>query len=315
MSRRVLLAAAALLAAQTVAAQVGGRPGAFARMGFGARGMGMGNALIAVTEGELAGYYNPAVLPYAATRTAAAAFGVLSLDRRLNFLHYTQPVHPTAGISAGIINAGVSRIDGRDSDGEPTGDLQTSENQVFLAFANRFGGGLSLGINVKLYYHRLYTDVSTLSMGLDFGALYSVTQDITIGATVRDVNSAYRWDTSELYGQSGNTTRDRFPVLYTGGAAWRLPDSTALVSAEIEASDRSTLRLRLGAECPVIPELTLRAGVDRIDLREEGAGAAPTAGFTVRKDLDTWTPALHYAYVHEPFAPGGMHIISLSVTL
>jgi hypothetical protein len=305
-SLRLLAATACiLLSVQTVLAQLGGHAGAFSRMGFGARGMGMGNAQTAVITGDLVGYYNPAALSLTSTRTVSASFGILALDRRLNFLHYTQPLPPTAGISFGIINAGVTDIDGRNGAGEPTGALLTSENQVFLAFANRFQGGFSLGINVKMYYHRLYTDVSTIAVGLDFGALVPVSERLTIGATVRDVNSTYHWDTAELYGQSGNTTRDRFPLLYTAGAAYLLPDSLGLLAVDLEASNQRTLTLRL----------SLRAGVDRIDLKEKGNGIRPTFGFTLRKSFDTWVPALQYAYVHEPFVSPGMHVISLSVTL
>lgn len=313
--RCVLLTACAVLSVQTAFSQIGGHAGAFSRMGFGARGMGMGNAQTAVITGDLVGYYNPATLSLAETRTVSASFGILALDRRLNFLHYTQPLHPTAGLSFGIINAGVTDIDGRNSDGNPTGALLTSENQVFLGFANRFRGGFSLGINVKVYYHRLYTDVSTIGVGLDFGALVPITDAITVGATVRDVNSAYKWDTSELYGQSGNTTRDRFPLLYTLGGAYLLPDSLGLLAADLEASNQSTMTLRLGVEIPLIPELSVRAGVDRIDLKEKGNGIRPTFGFSLRKSFDTWVPSLQYAYVHEPFVSPGMHVISLSVVL
>jgi hypothetical protein len=313
--RLPLLLVLALLSCHIGSAQIGGKAGAFARMGFGARGMGMGNALTAVTDGDIVGYYNPATLAFSSGRTVSASFGILSLDRRLNFLHYSQPLPPTAGISFGIINAGVSEIDGRDADGEPTGPLQTSENQVFLAFANRFNGGFSLGINVKYYYHRLYTDVSTSSVGLDFGALVPLSDALTVGASVRDVNAQYRWDTSTLYGQSGNTTRDRFPLLYTAGASYRLPDSLGLVTIDLEASNQNTLTLRMGAEVPIIPELSLRAGMDRIDLKEKGNGVRPSFGFSIRRSFDTWVPALQYAYIHEPFASTGMHVLSLSVAL
>lgn len=317
--RRLSSLAAVALAfafgATAALAQIGGRTGEFSRLGFGARGMGMGNALTAVATGDLVGYYNPAALPHAAGQTIGASFGILALDRRLNFLHYTRPLHPTAGISFGIINAGVSAIDGRDGDGEATGDLQTSENMAFLGFANRFKGGFSLGINVKMFYHRLYTDVSTLNVGFDFGLLVPVADNLTVGATVRDVNSQYRWDTSELYGQSGNSTRDRFPLLYSAGAAFRLPDSLGLLAADLVVSNQQTLTLRIGIEVPLIPELTLRAGLDRIDLREKGNGIRPAIGFSVCRSFDEWVPALHYTYIAEPFVSPGMHMISLSVNL
>ena len=294
-------------------AQLGGTPGAFSRMGFGARGMGMGNALTAVASGDVVGYYNPALLSWSEYRQVSASFGILSLDRQLNFLSYSQPLRPSAGISAGIINAGVSNIDGRDADGEPTGPLRTSENEVFMSFSNRFTAGFSLGITIKLLYYHLYTDVSTTTVGLDVGFYLPLNDVLAIGVTARDVNSKYRWDTSELYGQQGTSKTWEFPQLYTLGAAYRLPDSLALVAADLEVSNKSTITGRFGIEVPLISELSLRAGVDRIDLKEKGNGVKPTFGFSARKNMDDWTPAINYAFVVEPFSPTPTHIISLSV--
>ena len=70
--------------------------------------------------------------------------------------------------------------------------------------------------------------------------------------------------------------------------------------------------MRVGAEWRLLPELELRGGIDRIDLGEKGNGIRPALGFTVRKDLEAWTPALTYAFVMEPFAPQPMHMITLS---
>jgi hypothetical protein len=283
-------------------------------MGFGARGIGMGNALTAVTAGDIVGYYNPALLSWAEYRSVSASFGLLSLDRRLNFLSYTQSLRPSAGISAGIINAGVSEIDGRDSDGEPTGLLRTSENEVFLSFSNRFKSGFSLGLTLKLFYYHLYTDVSTTTVGIDLGLLVPIGDFLTIGATARDLNSKYQWNTSELYGsQRGTSKAAPFPQLYTIGAAYKMPDSLGLVAVDVEATNKKTLMLRFGVEVPLIPEITVRAGMDRIDLKEKGNGVKPTFGFTARKNIDGWTPAFNYALVVEPFAPSPTHIISLSV--
>jgi hypothetical protein len=60
-------------------AQFGGQPGAFSRMGFGARGTGMSNAMTAVSQGEVFGYYNPAEVARSSGHTGAASFGLLSL--------------------------------------------------------------------------------------------------------------------------------------------------------------------------------------------------------------------------------------------
>jgi hypothetical protein len=294
-------------------AQIGGQPGAFSRLGFGARGMAMGNAMSAVTTGDVVAYYNPALLPGIGYRFASASFGILSLDRRLNFLNYSGALPPNAGLSIGLINAGVSEIDGRDGDGEPTGPLKISENQVFLGFGLRFPIGLSVGVTLKLYYYQLYTDVSSTTVGVDFGALYRFNEYLTAALTVRDINSRYKWDTRPVFGQNGLTSEEGFPRLYTMGAAYRLPDSIVTISAEVEFTSTDAITGRAGVEVPVVPEFTLRAGIDRLDLQEKGNGVRPSFGFTARTRLGGLSPALHYAVVLEPFAPTAMHMISLSV--
>jgi hypothetical protein len=71
----------------------------------------------------------------------------------------------------------------------------------------------------------------------------------------------------------------------------------------------------------LIPEVTVRGGVDRIDFKEKGNGIRPSAGFTLRTRLEDDTLpvvnpdllAVNYTYVIEPFASTGIHFISLSV--
>ena len=309
---RLLILLAAIITSTSVA-QIGGAPGAYSRMGFGARGMGMGNALTAVVSGDIIGYYNPAVIPLAEHRNASGSFGLLSLDRSLNFIGFTQTLPPDAGISAGFINAGVSNIDGRDADGEQMGTLKTSEDQVFLGFGLKFRSGFSFGLTLKILYYHLYTDLTSLTAGLDFGVLYRVDDAFTLGVTVKDVNSKYKWDSTPLYAEQGTSLQDNFPLRVALGAAYMLPDSIGLVSADVEFSNVRTSVLRVGAEIPLIREVTLRAGVDRIDLKEKGSGVSPAFGFTITRGLEGWTPSITYVYVVEPFAPSGMHMISLGV--
>lgn len=274
----------------------------------------MGNAMVATRGGQLVGYYNPSLLPFMDHRSAAATMGILSLDRRLNFLSASIPLPPNAGMSVGLINAGVSEIDGRDADGHQTGPLRTSENQAFLSFAIRFKPGFSLGLNLKLYYYQLYTDISSTTVGIDLGGAYPLTDDLTLGLAVRDISSKYKWDTSSLYGQDGQATEDRFPLLVVLGVSYHLPGTDGTIAAEVERSQPGTTMIRLGAEYALVAEVVLRAGLDRIDIVESGNGIRPTFGFSAQRELEGWTPAIEYAYVVEPFAPTGMHLISVSAT-
>ena len=93
-------------------------PGAFSRMGFGARGMGMGNAMSAVITGDMVAYYNPALSVFQEKNSFQTSYSFLSLDRNLNFLSFTKKFilgkkdsdgniigkKRVAGISAGIIS-------------------------------------------------------------------------------------------------------------------------------------------------------------------------------------------------------------------
>ena len=213
--------------AQPQFTEINSKAGAFSRMGFGARGIGMGNAMSSVTSGNLVSYYNPALSPFQKNNSAQIGYSILSLDRSLNFLSFTRKFDfysskdnspdkkpsRTAGISAGIINSGVSGIDGRDNNGLPTGDLSTSENQFFLSVANRFSEKLSIGIAIKFYYYKLYEDVKSNGLGLDIGALYKVNDNWNVSLMISDLNSEYKWDTSPIYDQQGLTTTDKFPII------------------------------------------------------------------------------------------------------
>ncbi|HUN65898.1 MAG TPA: PorV/PorQ family protein [Bacteroidota bacterium] len=311
--RGALLTLILLLAPCGLTAQIGGTAGAFARMGFGARGIGLGNAMVASTDGEINSYYNPALSPFATERIATASFAFLSLDRYINFVSYTQAIKPTAGLSFGIINSGVRNIDGRDEDGAATGPLSTTEDQFYLSFANRLTPNFSIGATIKLYYARLYDQVSTTTVGFDLGAYYQVTPDLGLGAAIRDLNSKYKWDTQALYGQpDGGTTTDTFPTLRTFGVSYHLRQFHLVVNGEVENSSASSTIFRAGAEYSFLPEFSVRMGFDRLDGSDNSTGAKPSFGFSVRNPLGRWTPVLDYAYMIEPYAPSGIHVVSIS---
>jgi hypothetical protein len=289
--------------------------GAFARMGFGARGISMGNAMTAVTTGDVSTYYNPAVAAFSDRRTAAASFGILSLDRRLNYLSYTQSVQPTAGLSFGIINAGVGNIDGRDANGNHTENYSTFENQFYLAFSNRVHPDVSIGVAAKLYYSKLFTDVKSTTVGFDVGICVHIIEQLYGGIALQDLASKYDWNTQTLYADPyGKQTTEKFPTLRRFGLSYVLPADIGLVAADFENSSNNTNILRFGAEYHALEYFTIRCGVDRLDLGDNATGAKPTFGFTAQKSLGSWTPALTYAYAYESFAPQAIHIITLSTT-
>jgi hypothetical protein len=290
---------------------IGGLAGAPMRMGFGARGIAMGNAMTAVINGEIQGYYNPAALPFESAPMLVAAYSILSLDRRLNFLSYTQSLKPNAGISLSIINAGVGNIDGRDGDGVHTQTYSTSENSIMFSFGLQPVSKFSFGVTLKVLYYNFVEGMKSTTAALDIGALYLLTDEFTLGAVVQDVNAKYKWDSSPLYGINGNSSVERFPLRKRIGISWSPSKYSLLISGEFEAIGSATF-VRMGSEIEIYDGVQLRGGIDQIALNAD-LPAKPTLGISVQTKLSTWTPVFQYAYVFEPYSPSGTHILSFSL--
>ena len=79
-----------VILAQSQFSEIAGKPGAFSRMGFGARGKGMGNAMSSVSQGQLVAYYNPALSVFQEGNSFQTSYSFLSLDRSLNYLNFTR---------------------------------------------------------------------------------------------------------------------------------------------------------------------------------------------------------------------------------
>lgn len=291
--------------------QSGGAPGAFTRMGFGARGMGMGNAMVAVRNGELNGFYNPAVSLSQQTRIVSASFGFLSLDRSHNALSYTQPIDSNAAVSFGILNAGVTEIDGRDVDGFHTDNYSTSENMFSLSFALKVRK-ITFGLTAKIFYYKLFEDISSSTLGIDFGALYPVSDRVTVAAAYRDINSKYNWETTDLYGQLGGSTTEDFPARKIAGISYAFPLNAGVISLEFEKRNNASL-VRAGGEYSPVTAITFRAGIDGWNL-DNVRQAHPSFGLTVRPDIEMWKPSLTYAYIVEPYRLFTIHVVSLTVS-
>jgi hypothetical protein len=317
-----------IVIAQPKSSKISSMPGAFSRMGFGARGIGMGNAMSTIIEGNLVSYYNPALIVYQENNSFQTSYSFLSLDRSLNFLSFTRKFEfysskdsvienpkprATAGVSIGIINGGVSKIDGRDNQGIKTGDLSTSENQFFLGLANKFSDKLSIGIAVKFYYYRLYEKVNSNSVGFDIGALYRVNDQWNVSLMVSDINSKYKWDTKPVYDLEGTSYEDKFPLLKKVGVSYRNKDLGLIASAEFENSNAETNILRVGAEYNLIENLLIRGGIDQFNVSNSDFLSKPALGFSYSKFFGTVSVGVDYAFVIEQYSPYDRHIIGLSI--
>jgi len=197
-----------LLWACPVAAQ---QAGAFARMGFGARGMAMGNAVTADVSGHASPYYNPALAPFLERQSLDVSAALMTMDRQLQFVQLSTPLRPSAGIAAGLVHAGVSDFDGRNSSGYHTGTFSTDEFAFFMAFGVRITQRITVGLGISLFRSTLFTGVTAArSIGIDLGMSFRVTERLHVGGVIDDLLARYTWDTSEHH-SGGGSTEDRFP--------------------------------------------------------------------------------------------------------
>lgn len=290
--------------------QLGGTPGAFTRMGFNARGISMGSAMVSVISGDVSGFYNPAVSVFQDEHYVALGYSFLSFDRSLNFISYTKNFkipgqdRGGAGITFSWLNAGVSNIDGRDMDGFKIGEFSVSENQFLFAPSIRISDKIAGGVGFKFYYSRLFEEVKSTSFGFDLGLVYKITDKITTGVTIRDINSKYEWNTTKIYGQFGNQTKEKFPVLYLIGVSYNLPSNIGIASLEFQTSNRRSGIFRFGAELNPVKDFKFRAGIDRFDINEKDILGSSRASFGIgyQKNFKNYTVGIDYSFVMEPYS-------------
>ena len=315
--------------------------GAYSRMGFGARGIAMSNGLVADVSGFGSAYYNPALAPFARRQTINGTVALMSLGRQLQFLEFATPLEPGAGVSAGVMHAGVSGIDGRDASGYHTEDYSTDEFTFFLIFGKRLGERVSAGVAFQIFRADFFDELkATNGIGIDAGLTVGLTDALTVGLVVEDLLARYTWETSGLFGDGGKTTRDSFPTRIRVGASYALLENRVRIVGEYESAFaereyrryevrpiggapveistseelvRFDYRFRLGGEVLLTDSFGLRVGVDQIG--DDLGGVKPSAGFMIEQPVGQLLLSVDYAFVVEPYAVGSLHFLTLRAGL
>ncbi|MDX1586366.1 MAG: hypothetical protein R3222_06470 [Balneolaceae bacterium] len=299
--------------------QPAGSAGSFTRIGFGPRGMALGNALTAVTHEGIYSYYNPAHAAYIAKGNQVdLSTSLMSFDRTLNSLNATFRMPPTAGISVSLLNAHVEGIDGRTASGYYTSDLKTNEYQLMTAFGIEISSKMALGIGVKLNLADFHPEVSPAkSVAFDAGAIYRATEEFTLGLTVRDLLASYSWNSANLYGdESLSETTEPFPVGLKLGASYRIHDIAAMADlGMLLQKGEQYKQLRVGLSWLLHERISLRGGWQVTDLENMVNTQRPSAGFSLHLPFDILQPSVDYAFVREPGGISSMHVFGLRMNL
>lgn len=314
-------------------------PAAFSRLGFGARGVSMGNALSA--DSSASPWYNPALAPFATRQSLTASVGNLSLDRDLQFVQLATPLQ-RAGIALGLSHAEVSGIDGRNNDGLHTRDYKTSEFAGFLAFGLQFSPRVTAGIGLQLFRSDLIDGLGAVNtVGIDLGVTVLARDDLRLALVLDDLLARFSWDSSSLFSSGGKTSTDNFPRRIRLGASHLRLDGRLQLTAEYEArfssaeiitssvdllgdspvqSSRTedlTVRsdlLRVGGQYALTDFLSIAAGLDRT-AGAAGGAFRPATGFTLEQSVGALLTHVGYTYAAEPYGMGSAHYISIRLYL
>jgi hypothetical protein len=244
----------------------GGMAGAFLQLSYSARAAGMGGAFVGVADDAEGGLINPAGVIILDKKHATASYRKMDLNRKLSFVSYAQNLKDKdAGLSLSWINVGVSEIEGRNSNGMPTGDIQYYENLIAMTFGKRIAQKLLLGVNLK-YDQANLANLSANGLGFDFGVLWGENTPYRFGLAVYNVGLSHKWSTGDYWvnsGSSGSNTTDRFPVSAKLGGSYRFYQNKILVALDLEKREKQDLLPHAGAEGWANQYLALRAGYNR----------------------------------------------------
>ena len=133
-----------------------GEPGAFMRLGVGARALALGGAFTAVANDVSAGYWNPAGLADIQTLNMVASRYKMSLDRTLNYAALTKPIGRTSSVGVSWIGFGFSGIEARSGDtAEPDYTFASHDNAFLFSYGKKLSPVFSVGTNMKLIYQKI----------------------------------------------------------------------------------------------------------------------------------------------------------------
>ena len=207
----------------SIAADYAGYSGSFLRMGTSARSLAMGSGFTAEIDQGFTAYHNPAGVAFLNKRQLGFSYHALNLDRRLMMSSISTGLPPTAGMGVAWVSSGVDNIQGRSTSGSKTQVLSTSEDAIFISFAQRITPWLALGINVKILSHQLPMNESQLAgkgTGFDIGFIVLPEEKLRFAFMIQDLNTNYQWNTGDVFEGEGRVYKESFPAMYRLGTTF-----------------------------------------------------------------------------------------------
>jgi hypothetical protein len=319
-------------------AQNGGAAGAFLRIGFGARGISMSNAISSVPEMGSNGFYNPALVAGLVQRNFETGTSVMAFDRHMHAASASFRLPPSAGLNLLLLNAGVSNIDGRSLSGYPTGSFNANDYLVQASFGVRSNKRLSFGASIKFLISNYHPEIAnSVAFGLDAGILFRASETTMFSFVAKDLLLTHKWRANDLYGgQDQLEQNDYFPTTLLAGVSHRILDGKVILSGEVltlihenqffnrvtnidfnpptsqierENTTTAHVAVQFGALYQIHERFRISAGFAQRDVEFSGNESFST-GFSILLPYDAFMPSIDYALSMEPNVRTFIHSIS-----
>ena len=254
-----------IITSLSFAADYAGYSGAFLRMGTSARSLAMGSGFTAEIDQGFSAYHNPASVAFLNKRQLAFSHHALNLDRRLMMSSISTGLPPTAGLGVAWVSSGVDNIQGRSTSGYKTQILSTSEDAIFISFAQRITPWLALGINVKILNHQLPMNESELAgkgTGFDIGFMVLPEEKLRFAFMIQDLNTNYHWNTGQVFEGEGRVYKESFPTMYRLGTTFTFQRIYFVGDIGVVANQDDILgmTMRFGGEYHISENYFIRGG-------------------------------------------------------
>ncbi len=273
-----------------------GRPGAFLRMGVGARALALGGTFVALADDPSAGYWNPAGLAQLNQIEVLASYSRMPSDRTHYFASGVLPWGQVTSLGVSWINLGVSGIEARTGNSAaPDYLFSNNASALLITAARQINSFFSVGVNAKLFSQSL-DNASAFGTGMDVAFFVHPARFVKFGLMVQDLGSKLKWSTG---------WREAFPMTVRGGVSANLADNF-LISLDAVKIDNSGLDFCAGTEYKALEIFPMRLGYSV-------QGVVGGAGLAI--PMRTFDLKLDYAYSDDLLATSRSNKLSFGLAL
>lgn len=260
----------------------------FLKIGVGARGAALGDALTAVVDDSTSLYWNPAGLARMKERQLSATYNMWLAGINQGYVSIGVPLSGR-GIVAGDINyVDMGAFDGRDVSGNPTGTFSASALTFKVGYADRLTRKLLWGVSAGIVQDTI-AGSTTSTYAANLGLIFQSSDSLSFGLTLQNIGG-------ELRGSP-------LPFIVKLGAAFSGKSSLYLL--DIAKPIDSDVSFALGVEWWLQDLIALRVGYKSSKDTQDGI----TAGLGFK------TGTLQVDYAYTPYGElGSTHKVSVGMT-